>query len=512
MMAKEPHPTMVPDNFARLLFDTAEDRGDRIAVVEADGFTSYRNLAGRAGTFAAELIREGVQSGDRAAVLLPRSAQAAAAFFGVLASGAVAVLVNESLRPRQIEHVLKHSGARVLLTSVGVLTRLPRSLETTAVTLDVSAITGAEEFQPIRRVGHDPAQIIYTSGSTGLPKGVTVSHANLWAGTQAVVMYLGLSGDERIASLLPFSFDYGLNQLACAVATGATLVVERSPVPERIFRTLSQRQISVLPAVPPLWLELLSVQSFHQKRIESLRIMTNTGGRLPTPAVRQLRDCQPQAGLVLMYGLTEAFRSTFLPSHKVDKKPNSIGGPIPGAEILVLRQDLTPCRPGETGELVHRGPTVTMGYWNDPEATARVYRANPLRPKGSPDAERVVFSGDLVYRDEEDDLYFVGRRDRMIKSLGYRLSPDEVAEVLYASGEVAEVIVTSEPDEIRGASIIAHVVLRPEGRVDRLHAFSRREMPRYMQPTRIEVRSSLPHTHTGKYDIEAAAQETHDSP
>jgi acyl-CoA synthetase (AMP-forming)/AMP-acid ligase II len=205
-----------------------------------------------------------------------------------------------------------------------------------------------------------------------------------------------------------------------------------------------------------------------------------------------------------MYGLTEAFRSSYLPADRVDRKPGSIGRAIPGAELLVLREDLTPCAPGEVGQLVHRGPTVALGYWNDPEATARVYRPNPLRPDGAPDSERVVFSGDLVYRDQEGDLFFVGRDDAMIKTLGYRVSPDEVADVLYASGEVVEALVTSEPDERRGARVVAHVVMRKKGSLERLEEFARRELPRYMQPSRIEQRAELRRTPSGKHDIEAA--------
>jgi acyl-CoA synthetase (AMP-forming)/AMP-acid ligase II len=205
-----------------------------------------------------------------------------------------------------------------------------------------------------------------------------------------------------------------------------------------------------------------------------------------------------------MYGLTEAFRATYLPPDEVDAYPDSIGRAIPGAEIMVLRDDGTECAPGEEGELVQRGPTVAAGYWNDPETTARVFRANPRRPAGAPDSERVVFSGDVVRRDEGGRLYFVGRRDRIIKTLGFRVSPDEVCEVLYASGEVAEALVGSEPDEARGERIVAYVVLREGGDAARLSRFCRTELPRYMQPARIEVRHTLPRTSSGKFDLRAA--------
>jgi acyl-coenzyme A synthetase/AMP-(fatty) acid ligase len=228
--------------------------------------------------------------------------------------------------------------------------------------------------------------------------------------------------------------------------------------------------------------------------------MTNTGGHMPIDAVRALRAAHPAARIFLMYGLTEAFRSTYLPPDQVDHRPDSIGRAIPGAQIMVLTPDGRDAEPGEEGELVHRGPTVALGYWNDPEATAATYRPNPLRPAGTPDVERVVFSGDIVRRDAEGFLYYVGRRDRIIKTLGYRVSPDEVAGVLYASKQVAEVVITAEPDAARGSLIIAHVVLAEGGTVAALKRYAGIELPRYMQPARIETHDSLPRTTSGKHD------------
>jgi amino acid adenylation domain-containing protein len=494
----------VLENFAGLLLGTASRQPDRTAVVAREHTCSYAELAGRAGGIAEALVGAGVEPGDRVAIFLPRGVEACAAVFGVLAGAAVAVPVNGSLKPRQIEHILDHSGARVLLSTPGSIERLPRPIDTTASMIDAGAL-GEGQIEPAARIGSDVAQIVYTSGSTGLPKGVALSHANLWAGMASVVEYLRISADDRIASLLPFSFDYGLNQLFCSVGTGATLVIERSPVPQRIVRTLREREVTVLPAVPPLWLQLLNVESFRQEPLPSLRLMTNTGGTLPTEAVHRIRRAQPLARLFLMYGLSEAFRSSYLDPGRTDAKPTSIGHAIPGAEILVLREDHTPCEPGEIGELVHRGPTVALGYWNDPELTAKVFRPNPVLPAGTPDAERVVFSGDFVYRDEDGDLHFVGRRDTMIKTLGYRVSPDEVVDVLYASGQVAEAVVTSEPDESKGNRIVAYVVLAEGGQVERLEAFCASESPRYMRPARIEVRDALRRTHSGKFDVAATA-------
>jgi len=493
-------------NIAHILGATAAHAGGKPAVVERQGEVTYRELCDAAGAVADGLRRLGVEPGDRVALFMHRGAAAAAAFFGVAASGGVAVIVNETLRARQIEHVLSHCEARVLVYAQELLDGLPRNLETRARLVEISELSGAGPLEPVARIGSDVAQIIYTSGSTGLPKGVTITHGNLWAGARAVSQYARVTSDDRIASLLPFSFDYGFNQLLCAVLNGATLVVERSPLPQQIAVTLRERAATILPCVPPLWLQLLAAPEFTSAPLPALRAMTNTGGRIPVEAVRRLRTTQPQAQLFLMYGLTEAFRATYLPPDEVDEHPDSIGRAIPGAEIMVLREDGTECAPGEEGELVQRGPTVAAGYWNDPETTARVFRPNPRRPSGTPDSERVVFSGDVVRRDEGGRLYFVGRRDRIIKTLGFRVSPDEVCEVIYASGEVLEALVGSEPDDVRGERIVAYVVLREGGDAGRLNRFCRGELPRYMQPTRIDVMPTLPRTSSGKFDLRAAQE------
>lgn len=494
-------------NAAWLLWRMAEGRPTHAAIRDGDRTVSYGALRDQAAAIATQLAGRGLAAGDRVAILLERGPEAAAAFFGTLAAGGIAINVNESLRARQVEHVLSHSGAKVLITTTEVLGWLGRTPETSAQVLLLDAAPSTGDWVPVSRVGWDPAKIIYTSGSTGLPKGVLISHANLWAGAESIAAYTGLQPDERIASLLPFSFDYGFNQLLTSLLVGATLVIQRSPLVPTIVRTLREERVSVLPCVPPLWLQLLGSAGFRQN-LPELRVMTNTGGHLPAEAVRQLREAHPQARLYLMYGLTEAFRSTYLPPEEVDRRPGSIGRAIPGAQIMVLVDGAREAAVGEEGELVHRGPTVALGYWNDPEATARVYRPNPLRPPGTPDVERVVFSGDIVRRDVDGFLYYVGRRDRIIKTMGYRVSPDEVAAVLYASGQVLESIITTEPDATRGNLIIAHVVLTPGGTVEALHQFAATEMPKYMQPSRIQVHASLPRTTSGKHDTKALMTES----
>jgi acyl-CoA synthetase (AMP-forming)/AMP-acid ligase II len=297
-----------------------------------------------------------------------------------------------------------------------MLSRQPRAIQADAAVVDIADIPAAGVFEPVPMAGDQVVQLVYTSGSTGLPKGVAFTHANVWSAIQAITTYLGLTSDDRIASLIPFSSVYGLNQMLCAITMGAVLVVERSPIAHQILSGLRESAATVLAAVPPLWVQLLAVPAFASEPLPSLRLLQNAGGHLPTDAVRRIRQAYPHGRLYLQYGMTETFRSTFLAPEAVDRRPDSMGKAIPGAEVFVLREDGTECDPDEVGELVHRGPTVAAGYWNDPEMTSRVFRPFPMSAGSADAGERVVFSGDLVRRDADGYLYYVSRRDRLIKS------------------------------------------------------------------------------------------------
>lgn len=328
-----------------------------------------------------------------------------------------------------------------------------------------------------------------------------LTHDNLWAGVGPVVRYLGIQSDDRIADPLPFSFVYGFSQLSCALATGARLDIVDATIASEMVQAIRRNASTVLATVPPVWLQLLRVPGFRD--LPSLRVLTCAGGRLPPDSVRALRQAHPHAQLYLMYGFTEVFRSTWLAPELVDAHPDSIGRPIEGAVISIVRPDGSPCDTDEAGELIHAGPTVAQGYWNDPAATAATFipaDGGLEHPSGSMPAAR---SGDLVKRDADGLLYFVGRRDHMIKTLGMRVSPDEVIDVLLASGLVVEVAVTAEPDALRGQRIVAHVVLAASQSLDALKRFAGTELPRYLQPARWVVRDALPRNASGKHDLEA---------
>lgn len=496
-------------NAAQILWNSADLHGSRSAIRERARSVSYEELRARAAAVAAHLMEIGLAQGDRVVVFLDRGVDAAAAYFGVWAAGGVAVMVNDAVRARQLEYVIGHCEGRILLTSGEVLGRLHRPLQVAARVVDVAEVRSEAECEPLWLRPETPSQITYTSGSTGLPKGVVASHGNVIAAIGTVAEYLGLRGDDRIASILPFSSVYGANQLLCAMQVGAELYIETSPVANQIAVGLRDAEVTVLAGVPALWTQLLAAPAFLEHPIPSLRILQNAGGHLPPAAGQQLRQVQPQAGIVLQYGMTEVFRSTFLPPEEFELRPGSMGRAMPRTEILVVREDLTECEPGEVGELVHSGPTVTLGYWNDPERTSQVFRPHPFRSESG----KVVFSGDMVRRDKDGYLHYVGRRDRMIKSLGFRVGPDEIVDVLHASGEITDGVVTAIPDSRRGEAIIAFVVLKKGGDLRALTQFARLELPRYMHPARYEVRDSLPRMPNGKHDVltlqrEAAASAT----
>lgn len=489
-------------NVARLLWETTDAGPDRVALRDGDRAWSYGALTARASAVANALTLEGLERGDRVGILLPNGLDAAAAFYGASGAGAVVTLLNWLYRARQVEQIVTHSGVGILLTHRDWGARQARPLGGDLRVMYIEDLPEAGSVWPVDAGGGEPVQITYTSGSTGGPKGVVKSHDNLLVGIRTVVEYLGIEPDDRIASLLPFSFVYGFNQLNCAVATGATLDIIDTPMAPQIVRALVGRESTVLAGIPPLWRQLLGVADFG-KPIPSLRLMTCAGGRLGPEGVKALRAAQPQAKLYLMYGLTEVFRSTYLPPEEVDDHPDSMGRAVPGSAVYVVRDDGSICDDGEVGELVHAGPTVALGYLNDPEATARVFRSNPTSDVANPSLSRAVYSGDLVRRDAAGRLYFVGRSDRMIKTLGFRVSPDEVADVIYASGEVTEVVVSSEPDELRGERIVAHVVLAPGGTLEALRRWCGLELPKHMEPSRWEVRDALPRNASGKHDLVA---------
>src|SRR5208337_2439691 len=430
---------------------------------------------------ASGLRAAGLQRGERVGIYLDPSVAQVLSIFGVSQAGGVFVPINAVLFPEQVAHIARDCGIATLITSAAKLESLLPVLhdlhsfrflvivpygERTATSLpvhDFDAMTNVASgnMLPDWGIEKDLAAILYTSGSTGKPKGVMLSHANIMAGATIVSTYLGITHSDRILAVLPFSFDAGLNQLTTAFQQGATLVLINFVFAKQIVDTLVREQITGLAGVPTVWSLLAQPNSTLQKSTPpALRYITNTGGAMPQNVLAALRKALPKTSVVLMYGLTEAFRSTYLPPEELDRRPTSMGKAIPDTEILVLNDQGQLCKPGEVGELVHRGPTVSMGYWGNREATDRVLRPNPLLPAELGDVERVCYSGDLVRMDEDGFLYYVGRRDAMIKSSGYRISPTEVEEVVFQSGRARHAAAIGVPDELVGQAVKVFVVPR----------------------------------------------------
>jgi acyl-CoA ligase (AMP-forming) (exosortase A-associated) len=497
-----------------LLHDLLTPHGSdlvRVAIVEGERTHSYAALGETVERFAAHLASLGVQMGDRVAILLPKSFDECAAFFAISRVGAVFVPINPVLKPQQVAHILADSGARVILSNKAQLQRL-----TAAVSLPpgVAAFEVDAPYAPLApappslAIGEDLAGILYTSGSTGLPKGVMLSHANLLAGTRIVRTYLQITSSDRILSVLPFSFDYGLNQLLTAVEQGAQLVLATFQLGDQLVSMLARHRITGLAGVPTLWALLTKAAPTLQKTpLPHLRYITNSGGAVPEATVTRLSQLLPGTDIFLMYGLTEAFRSTFLPPSETARRPTSIGKAIPECDVFPVTDDGQRAKPGVPGILVHRGPTVSLGYWKRPEETARVIRANPVCPPEQGGGV-VCWSGDLVVEDDDGYLYFVGRRDAMIKSAGFRISPTEIEDVLMSTGAFRQIAVIGLPDEWVGQRVSA-VGVAANGEVDAKAVLSlvAAQLASHMLPARIDLVAELPQTPNGKVDYKALVAE-----
>lgn len=499
------------------------------ALTYGNTTTSYEDLQQRVQGFAAGLLGLGLQRTDRVAIYLEKREETVVASFGAPAAGGVFVPLNPLLKPEQAMFIMNDCSVRILVTSperlallAPVLDRCP-DLRHVIVTSGSAAalptlpaplqavrwqdLSGVPARAAHRVIDSDLVAILYTSGSTGKPKGVVLSHRNMVTGAKSVASYLDNGPQDTLLAALPLSFDAGFSQLTTAFHVGARVVLQNYLFPRDVLKALERERVTGLTAVPPLYIQLAQ-QEWPESIDGHLRYFANTGGRMPLETLALLRQRVPKARPFLMYGLTEAFRSTYLPPEEVDRRPDSIGKAIPSAEILVLRDDGTPCAANEPGELVHRGALVGQGYWNDPEKTAERYKLlSPQAPGRSPALqlpEYAVFSGDTVRQDEEGFLYFIGRRDEMIKTSGYRVSPTEVEEMLYATRLVGECMAFGVDHPVLGQAI--QVIATPAGGssaldLEALNLECRNRMPAYMVPAGIEERAGpLPRNPNGKID------------
>jgi acyl-CoA ligase (AMP-forming) (exosortase A-associated) len=516
--------------FHHIVAETSARRPDAPALTYLDTTLTYREVWDRSVATGAGLQRLGVERRQRVAVYLEKRIEAVVSVVGVSVAGGVVVPVNPLLRPKQVGYIVDDCSVRILITSAERFDQLEDQLADWKSVDRVIVVGGARRARPGARyeivdwgtvvgssdgvpvdvggVDIDMAAILYTSGSTGRPKGVVLSHRNLIVGAESVSQYLANDEHDVILAALPLSFDAGFSQVTTGFSSGAHVVLMNYLLPGDVVRLCAKHRVTGLTCVPPLWIQLAD-QKWTPEASRSMRYFANTGGRMPKATLDRLRAIFPQANPFLMYGLTEAFRSTYLDPAEVDRRPDSIGKAIPNAEILVVRNDGSPCDPGEHGELVHRGALVALGYWNDSERTSERFRPAPNREDGLCATELAVFSGDVVKRDEDGFLYFVSRKDEMIKTSGYRVSPTEIEEVVYDTGLVRDAVAMGVDDDRLGQAVVVVVSRNPDTELDPavLMGEIRRQLPLYMVPREIVVRADLPRSPNGKFDRDLLRQE-----
>ncbi len=479
-------------------------RLDDPALVLRDRTLSYRDLNDTIAKMAGWLTEVLPEKGARVASWATKNELTCLMPLAAARAGMVHVPINPLLKHPQAAHILTDSGARLLVATQSRLDSLRAyrwSTEFTAVNETDVLHSVSQVRNPVSPSSQDPASlcaILYTSGSTGQPKGVMLSHANLWLGAVSVADYLAMGSSDVTLAVLPLAFDYGQSQLLSTWYAGGSVVPLDYLFAKDVIRSCARHGVTTLAAVPPLWLQLVELD-WQDDALASMRRLTNSGGALTRELVQKLRHTFSQADIFAMYGLTEAFRSTYLDPTLIEAHPTSMGSAIPFAEILVIADDGTIAETDEEGELVHCGPLVAQGYWQDAERTARKFKP---APDGSRYGGNAVWSGDRVRRSADGLLYFIGRRDGMIKTAGNRVSPQEIEDAAHATGLAAEAVALGLPDPQLGQQI--HLVVRPTANntdhQERLPKMLEKQLPNFMHPAAIHWREIMPLNPNGKID------------
>lgn len=498
----------------RFLEESARQHPQKEALVVGECRVAYAELDAMANRLAHALRQRGVERDDRVVIFCDNSVEAVAGLFGALKAGAVFSVVNPTTKADKLAYILNNCRARAVLTQAPLLPVAATAIaQAPSVTLTLAAGTGeapavrggislqealadAPAGKPDSRgIDIDLAMIIYTSGSTGFPKGVMMTHKNIDHAATSITTYLENTPDDIILSVLPLSFDYGLYQALMSAKMGATLILEKSfTFPYLVLQKLEKERATGFPLVPTVAAILLQMKDLQPGRFPHLRYITNTAAALPPAHIERLQQLFPTTRLYSMYGLTECKRCTYLPPEQLQHRPGSVGIAIPGTEVYIVDEQGQRVGPGVVGELVVRGGHVMQGYWEKPEETAERLKPGPYP------WEKVLYTGDLFRMDEEGYLYFVGRKDDIIKTRGEKVSPKEVENVLYALEGVKEAAAVGVPDPVLGQAIKAVLVLGEGVTLTEKEVLRHcaRHLEDFMVPKSVEFRDALPKTDSGK--------------
>ncbi len=500
---------------------TTKQFPDKTALIFQDQRLTYTQINEKANQLAHALLEAGLKKGDRVSILLDNSSEAVISIFGVLKAGGVFSTLSPTLKAKKLDYILNNSDASFLISQWQKFDVVSKAITNTtclksvilcgldqgqiistpsnAQFVDWNSFIANQPFSKpeISCIDIDLANIIYTSGSTGNPKGVMMTHLNMASAATSIITYLENCEPDIILNVLPLSFDYGLYQVIMSSMFGGTIVLEKSfSFPYVVIDKLIKENVTGFPIVPTILAILLQLKNLDNYDFQDLRYITNTGAALPVNHIKSLRQLFPHVNIYSMYGLTECKRVSFLPPDQIDKRPSSVGKGMPNEEVFIVSEEGQKVGPGVTGELVVRGSNVMRGYWKSPEDTDRV-----LKP-GQFSGEKVLYTGDLFTMDDEGYLYFVARKDDLIKTRGERVSPKEVENTLHEIEGVAEAAVIGIPDEILGAAIKAFIVRKSTTTVSekQITKYCQENLESFMVPKFIKFVDSFKKTSSGKID------------
>lgn len=496
-----------------ILEKNLENHPHKQAVICGEKFISYLELDEWSNQLANVLIDKGLQRLDRVAICLENSIEAAIAIFAVLKANGIFVLIHPKSKFSKVQAILRDSGSKILVAESALVAGQINGLTVISVDRDSNSseiseisdrqtsfwasLSQGNRIRPQRQcIADDIASLIYTSGSTGQPKGVIMTHANMLFASNSITTYLENTPEDIILNCLPLAFDYGLYQLLMSIESGGTVVLEKNFLyPYQLIGLVNKVGVTGLPVVPAMIAILLEYKNLERYSLPSLRYITNTAQALPPRHLHHLHTLFPEVNIFSMYGLTECKRVSYLPPDQIHQRPHSVGKAIPNTETYLIDDNRIPIdKPHTVGQLLVRGRHVMQGYWNCPEATAATLKTFSWC------GDRLLLTGDLFYFDDEGFLFFVGRKDDLIKVSGEKVWPKEIEDVLYRLEDVLEAIAYSVPDPIVGQAIMAVVVLLEGSRLTEqdLRQHCGEHLEKFKVPKEVEIKQALSKTETGK--------------